>query len=240
MFSIGNKGYALFSNSSSGTSPLQEFDPTTGVWTNKGNYPGNNVTPMYTKKAFVIGNNAYVMHHNSVTNSYELWKYNQLSNTWTQRASLPKPSGMLPVDFTFALGAKGHIMFKVTQLQSIQIPPSVSLFYSYDTVTNVWTPKTAYPGDRRYDVTGFVIGSYAYVGTGKLAFAQTNQNTFYRYNTGTNQWTSVASYSGGPTSKGIGFNIGSYGYLLDFYNLTLPPGGNYFYKYKTPSLVFPN
>ncbi len=239
MFSIGNKGYALFSNASDNAT-LQEFDPSTGLWTAKANYPGEGISPIYSKKAFVIGDNAYVINHNYGLNSFELWQYNQPANSWTKKANLPKPSGMLPVDFAFALNGKGYVMFKVTQLQSFQIPLSVSLFYSYDIVTNAWTSKTAYPGDRRYDVTGFVVGNYAYVGTGRLAFAQTNQSSFNRYNATTNQWTSVASYKGGPTSKGIGFSIGNYGYLLDFYNATLPGGGNYFYRYKPSTGILQN
>ncbi len=239
MFSIGNRGYALFSGMSENLT-LQEFDPSTGIWSPKANYPGTGETPSYNKKSFVIGDNAYIINHNFYTNSFELWQYNQPANSWTQKANLPKPSGMLPVDFAFALDGKGYVMFRVSQQQSLQIPPSVSLFYSYDIVSNSWTPRAAYPGDRRNDVTGFVIGNYAYVGTGKLAFTLTNQSSFNRYDATNNQWTSVASYKGGPTKKGIGFSIGNYGYLLDFYNATLPSGGNYFYRYKPSTVILQN
>ncbi len=240
MFTIGNKGYSVFSNSTA-SAALQEFDPSTGIWMPKASHPGNGIIPLYGKKGFVIGTNAYVIHFNSDSDSLELWQYNQPADSWTQKTNVPRPSGlMLPVDFAFALDGKGYVMFEVTQQQSLQLPPSVSLFYSYDIATNTWTPKAAYPGDRRYDVTGFVIGNYAYVGTGKLAFSQTKQSSFNRYNATTNQWTSVAAYKGGPTSMAIGFSSGNYGYLLDYYNLTLLGGGKYFYRYKPSTGILQN
>lgn len=104
-------------------------------------------------------------------------------------------------------------------------------WWEYDPATNAWTQKANYGGGINYHATGFTIGDYGYVGTGRVTSSGNNlTKSFYRYDPVTNTWTQMADFGGAARRGAVGFAIDGYGYI----GTGEPPSGalyNDFYKY---------
>lgn len=87
-------------------------------------------------------------------------------------------------------------------------------WWEFDPSSNTWSQKADYGGGPVYHASGFVIGNYGYVGTGRItASGNTLTQDFYRYDPQSNSWTQMASYPGAPRRGAVGFAIGEYGYI---------------------------
>jgi N-acetylneuraminic acid mutarotase len=91
--------------------------------------------------------------------------------------------------------------------------------WSYDPNTDSWAQKADLPGSARRDAVSFVIGNYAYVGTGMdsvSAPAGLTLKDFWRYNPLTNAWTAIADFPG-MGGNGVyfstGFSVEGKGYI---------------------------
>lgn len=87
-------------------------------------------------------------------------------------------------------------------------------WWEYDPASNAWTQKADYMGGICYHPTGFAIGNFGYVGTGRIS-PSTNTLTanFYRYDPSTNSWEQKASLPGAARRGAVGFELSGYGYL---------------------------
>jgi N-acetylneuraminic acid mutarotase len=71
-----------------------------------------------------------------------------------------------------------------------------------------------YPGTANSFLGSFVIGNYAYVGTGDVDNSTNTANaSFYQYDPSTDTWTQKGDFPGGPRNSATGFSIGNMGYL---------------------------
>lgn len=102
-------------------------------------------------------------------------------------------------------------------------------WWEYDPGTDTWTQKADFGGGLRYHAAGFVIGTNAYVGTGR-APSSVLMNDFWKYDALANTWTPVANFPGSVRRGAVGFAINGKGYVgtgsyyADFYEYN--PGTN--------------
>jgi N-acetylneuraminic acid mutarotase len=84
-------------------------------------------------------------------------------------------------------------------------------FYSYDPITNVWTPIADLLGAARRGAVGFAINGKGYVGTGQTTTGYAAD--FYEYNPLADSWTAKANFPGAGRTSAVGFSIDQFGYL---------------------------
>ena len=84
---------------------------------------------------------------------------------------------------------------------------------SIPTLSGDWKHQASFIGQARQYPVLFVIGNYAYVGTGYSPLTQTWWSDFYAYNTMTDQWTQIANFPGTPRQEAVAFAVGGKGYV---------------------------
>jgi N-acetylneuraminic acid mutarotase len=212
-FSIGNRGYVGLGQDTLNLmmNDFWEFDPATNSWTQRANFAGQ---ARRDAISFVIGNKGYVGTGKNHADSWvgttlsDFYEYDPITNTWTAKASYPGNSGAGIYYATgFALLGKGYIACGKRGASSYS-----NELWQYNPVTNTWTARAPYSGVARYGATAFVIGNYAYVGTGcdENIFLQ----DFWRYNPTTNSWSSMASFPGSGRFACSAFTLNNNGYVV--------------------------
>lgn len=191
-----------------------------GVWTQKADLLGS---PRYGAVGFSIGNKGYVGTGDNDTISFkDFWEYNPSLNAWAQKADFGGTARRHAVGFS--IGSKGYIG---TGDDYTAIKRD---FWEYDTTLNTWTQIADFGGSGRGkegNAASFVIGSYAYVGTGNDS---TNYftNDFWKYNPSLNTWSQVAPV---PVSLcgAVSFVINGKGYVGT--GADTSSGGTSFWEY---------
>lgn len=95
-------------------------------------------------------------------------------------------------------------------------------FWEYDPGSNSWTQKANFGGGLRYHAAAFVIGNFAYVGTGRSPGGVLHTD-FWKYDPVLNTWTPVANFIGSARRGAVSFTIdgkgytGTGSYTTDFY-----------------------
>ena len=152
-FSIGNRGYLVATHNQNN---FREYDPENDTWTNKTNFPTNQLLGMVS---FTIGNKGYVGSGfdgqiNALTERF--WEYDPAADTWTRKADFPKPRG-------YAVG------FSVEKCGYIGLGVGRAEFFNdcweYRQTTDVWA-RVADCGFWALDPMAMTMGSKAYVGPG--------------------------------------------------------------------------
>ena len=77
---------------------------------------------------------------------------------------------------------------------------------------NDWVKKTSFAGDKRTRAVAFVIGDYAYVGTG-LDTAEMTHNDLWRYDAVLDTWTQMVSLPSSTRRNASAASVGGKGYL---------------------------
>ncbi len=93
--------------------------------------------------------------------------------------------------------------------------------------TYSWTQKANYGGGGTYDPFAFVIGTKAYVGTGR-ALPASIKDDFWEYDQQTDVWTQKADFLGTARYGAKAFAIGNFGYAGTGWT---PSATSTFYKY---------
>lgn len=212
-FSIGSRGYVGLGQDTSNLmlNDFWEFDPATNSWTQKANFIGQ---ARRDAISFVIGNKGYVgtgKNHADAwigTTLSDFYEYDPLTNIWSAKASYPGNSGGgIYYASGFSLLGKGYICCgkKGSSNYSNEL-------WQYNPLTNTWLSRASFSGIARYGAAAFVIGNYAYVGTGcdENIFVQ----DFYRYNPATNSWSSIAPFPGSGRFACSAFTLNNNGYLI--------------------------
>jgi N-acetylneuraminic acid mutarotase len=204
-FTIGNKGYfnqrvwvrGVYQNLH-----FYEYDFITNTWEQKAVFPGN---ATQGQSSFTIGNKGYVAGGYSTNPSpnvptpwKQTWAYNPQNDAWEQKQDLPGIEGNgygRGYATGFSIGSKGYIVngeYRV--LNNLNNPVTVWLksLLQYDPITDDWSYKTAFPGQKRCVTNVFVTSGVAYAGGGYGAFI--NYNDYYKYNPVTDAWTPIASH----------------------------------------------
>jgi hypothetical protein len=127
--------------------------------------------------------------------------------TWIRKSNFPVTSYKSYSSY-FSIADKGYILF------------SDNSFWQYDPVSDVWTKKTNFPGPARTLAVSFVLGEFAYLGTGTNGL--TNFNDFWRYDPVSDSWSQISTMPNSRNS-GVAFVINNKAYvgygegLVDFY-----------------------
>jgi N-acetylneuraminic acid mutarotase len=195
-FNAGSNFVVGLGNNNSG--PWQDiswqYDPSTGVWTQQAPFP----TGGLVVASFSISGEGYALDGYS-----SFWKYDTASNNWSQKDSFPM-GVYLGLGMTgFSINGKGYLL--VYGSNSV---------WQYDPVTNAWNQLGNFPWTLTSNAACFVIGNYAYVGTGNLNINTSSAtDSFYQYDPSTNMWTQKGNFPGGARASATGFSIGNTGYL---------------------------
>lgn len=104
-------------------------------------------------------------------------------------------------------------------------------WWEYDPATNAWTQKADYAGGICYHASGFTIGAYGYVGTGRISpSGNTLVKDFFRYDPSTNAWAQRTDFPGQAIRGGVGFSVNGYGFIGT--GQTTTGATNTFYRYN--------
>jgi N-acetylneuraminic acid mutarotase len=212
-FSISTKGYIGLGQDTLNLmlNDLWEYDPGTNSWTQKANFPG---AARRDAASFVIATKAYVGTGIDNADAFwgtplsDFWEYNPATNTWTSKTAFPGNSGFGTYYSTgFSLLGKGYFCCGKDGPSNYS-----NNLWQYDPATNSWLQKTDIPGAKRYGGIAFVIGNYAYFGTGTDENILTND--FYKYDPTTNLWTTLGNFPGSGRFSGSTFVISGKGYMV--------------------------
>jgi N-acetylneuraminic acid mutarotase len=130
-----------------------------------------------------------------------------LSFGWAQRSSVPAIGRHRGIAIT--IGSRGYAgMGHINAITDI----IYNDWWEYDPGTNSWTQKANFPPGPRMHPTGFTIGNYGYVGTGRDN-AYIEQNDLYRYDPATNSWTAMAPMPTTGRRGAVSFAVNGKGYL---------------------------
>lgn len=198
-----------------------------GGWIQKADFAGiaRHRTTMLT-----IGNKVYngLGHYNGAGPNIlfdDWWEYDPATNAWAQKADYM--GGICYHATGFTMNGLGYVGTGRTSPSGSTL---VQNFYKYDATANSWTEITSFPGVGRRGAVSFVIGEYAYTGSGESTFGVLG--SFYRFDPSNETWSTVATLPV-PRTSAVGFSIDNYGYVGTG---DLDPGStNDFWQYD-PSL----
>ncbi len=144
-----DKGFigAGFDFNTQNYSDFWQFDPTSGVWTQKANFPG---TGKRNFANFQLNGIAYVAFgaYGSTGLSDELWAYDPVTNIWTQKNDIP--SGGRWGVFTLMLNGKAYLGLGNGSGSSSN-PQFRNDFYQYDPINDSWLAMASFPGQGRIE-----------------------------------------------------------------------------------------
>jgi len=184
---------------------LWEFDPASGVWTQKADFPGG---VRRGAVAFSINNKGYVGTGLSNKNYMkDFWEYDPTTDTWTKKADISGPKRRDAA--AFVLDGKGYVVSGTDNGQQKEE------FSYYDPSTDTWTPlrkisnATDETFDDDYDITrdravAFAVGGKGYLATGGR---NTTGSTVWEYNPATDLWIEKTSYEGSSRIEAVAFVV---------------------------------
>ncbi len=93
--------------------------------------------------------------------------------------------------------------------------PGHNILRAYNPITNIWTARTDFPGEFRWNHTSFTINNKAYFGLGWDYTVDPNiyYKDFYEYNPETDTWKRIADFPGTARLDCIGFASNGKGYV---------------------------
>lgn len=214
-FEINGKGYIVAGwVNGVNSNGVYEYDPVADTWTTKNNFGG---APRYSTCSFVLGNKGYVgLGYNPLLS--DLWEYDPVADTWTQKASFPGGVRQATVHFVI-----NWLAFVGTGLNSTSTYAGLNDFYSYDAVSNTWTPIGNFPGPGRHSGVSFVINGRGYIGTGNTGNASgTTYNDFWEFNPNTSAWSQINSLPDSVRQSGAAVSVQGCGYVFGGFRQTSP------------------
>jgi N-acetylneuraminic acid mutarotase len=129
------------------------------------------------------------------------------SYAWTQKESCPATGRHRGI--AISIGNRGYAgLGHVNAITDILYKD----WWEYDPGTNSWTQKADFAPGLRMHPTGFSIGNYGYVGTGRDG-SGVQQADFYRYDPATNTWTAIPPMPATGRRGAVAFAVGGKGYV---------------------------
>jgi N-acetylneuraminic acid mutarotase len=233
-FAIGDSVY--IGGGSSGSTSFYKFDPSSGLWTKKGN-----ITQRSAGVSFAIGSKGYAGLGQSPANSQanvtnDLWEYDPTNDKWTQQANFPGIRRDAAVAFVV-----GNLAYVGGGYDS-SANNIFSDFYSFDPSTNTWDTLNDLPDYVAFGTT-FTIGNYGYLTA--YAGSSAESSSLWQYDPSSDSWTTLADFPGAPRESAVGYALNGVGYVglgQSQYDTTF----NDFYSYDTsadewtPVTTFPS
>lgn len=126
----------------------------------------------------------------------DCWEYDPGSDSWTQKASLPAVGRRDAIGFS--IGQKGYCGTGIDAPDAFN-GNTLSDFWEYSPVTNMWTQKASFPGSFSqgiYFATGFAVNGKGFVACGKIGPSYYS-NEVWEFNPANNTWTQKINFPGG-------------------------------------------
>ena len=153
--------------------------------------------------SFVIDDVAYV---GGGLNSERLYSFSSSSRQWTYEHVIPGKVRRVWA-FGFSYQGKGYVCGGAINGGSL-----TDEFYEYDPETRSWATKAPFGGGARDGGFAFVLGDYAYVGTGfDGSFLH---NDVWQYSFADDTWTQIDDFPGGPLIFPSSFVLNGKGYVV--------------------------
>jgi hypothetical protein len=159
--------------------------------------------------AFALNDRIYYgLHYFNASNWF--WECDPANNyKWTRIGDFPEAP---PTPFTtyFSLGNKGYVVFSNNNV------------WQFDPDLFTWTRKSDFPGQARNLAISFVLGEFAYMGTGTTT-DHLEYNDIWKYDPVADFWTLVSSVPGVRHSA-VAFTVNNKAYVgyglhyYDYYN----------------------
>ena len=209
--SFGYVGLGAYPNGIGGTTcptDFWQYNPYTGVWTQKASFPGNGWAGAIS---FTIGSKAYIGLGSRLSGGYnDFWEYDPAMDTWTQKANFG--GGGRSSAIGFSIGYKGYVGLGNSDTS---VNPAKD-FWEYDPATDTWTQKNDFPGIPRKDASGFSVGGSGYVTLGYNPTYYANGiffNDLWQYDPLHDTWTQKTNYPGRAQLGALAFTIGNVAYF---------------------------
>ena len=140
-----------------------------------------------------------------------------VAQTWSRKTNILNNTS---TNMSFSANGKGYLLVRLS-----------NNFFEYNSSTNTWTAKAAFPGAFREIAACFSIGDKGYVCTGVQSNG-TQLSDLWEYNTINNTWTQKASFPGGERYATVGLSIGNRGYVGMGFDGSLGSLKNDFWEYN--------
>ncbi|MDG1332045.1 MAG: kelch repeat-containing protein [Crocinitomicaceae bacterium] len=178
-----------------------------GGWIQKADFGG---IARHRTTLLTIGNKVYtgLGHYNGAGPNIlfdDWWEYDPSTNSWSQKADYL--GGLCYHATGFTMNGVGYVGTGRTSASGSVL---VQNFYKYDAVTNTWIEINSFPGIGRRGAVSFVIGDYAYTGSGESTSG--TLSSFYRFDPSNETWSQVSSLPI-PRTSAVAFSIDNYGYV---------------------------
>jgi N-acetylneuraminic acid mutarotase len=195
-FSIGTKGYIGGGQDVLARTDFWEFDPASGVWTQKAS-----VNVASGAVGFSIGAFGYA----GSGSSNAFYRYDPAANAWAQMASVGG-SSFRKGAYYFSFGSYGYIGGGVNSAQA-----QLSDLWQYDPGANSWTSAAATPSGLDW-YAAMTIGVKAYLIARDTALGSSLASV-REYNPATNTWATKSAFPSGPRAGAVTFSFGNTGFL---------------------------
>jgi N-acetylneuraminic acid mutarotase len=167
-FSINNKCYIGTGYDGYYLKDFWEYDPATNGWTKKASVGGSKRT---NAAGFAINGKGYVC-TGMDNGAYEddFWEYDPATDVWVEKRSISNATDESFDDNYTTLKGINKVAFSMNgkgYLATGGEGTATAIVWEYDPVTDLWEEKTAFEGTARVDAVSFVIGSRAYITTGR-------------------------------------------------------------------------
>ncbi len=181
-----------------------EYDPTSNLWNQKANFPGEGGVGIYYATGFSVDGKGYVCGGKIGPNNYsdELWEYKPTTNQWTQRTNFP-----------------GGVRYNLSSL-TIDNVAYIGLgtdqnvyrndWWQYNPGNNQWTEKSYFIGGQRAGASTFEIFGNGYVCLGTNGGLK---DDLFMYLPALDSWYPRANYGGSERKQAISFAINNVGYV---------------------------
>ena len=167
-------GRILSGSTANYTNKVEEYDPSTNIWTTKAYMPharGYMTSEVINGKIYVIGGKDYL------TSSNKIEVYDPVTNTWATKTDMPTARAELVSEVIngkiYAIGGQGGNN-KVEE---------------YNPATNIWTTKSNMPTARRQSVSEVINGCIYVIGGDPGTYS------VEKYHPATNTWTKYPDMS---------------------------------------------
>lgn len=200
-FAIDSLGYLGMGWNPGPTFEMYAFNPTTGQWIPRANYPGTFVGHSVSVACNGKGYVSTGIVGSGVT-SNELWEYDPITDSWTEKTNLPGSTRTEAVAFS--------IDDKIYIGAGSNLNTALNDFWEYDTTNDTWTQIADFPSNR-ISAEAFSINGKGYVGIGYDP--PTLKTDFWEYDPTMNTWTPVADFPGIPRGRTISFILHNEAYI---------------------------
>jgi N-acetylneuraminic acid mutarotase len=172
------------------------------TWTQKASFSG---TARYSAVSFSLGGKGYVGTGWDGTLRRDFWEYDPILDSWTQVADYGGANCYGAIAFisgSLAYVTSGRIAYPGTGFSSA--------LWEYNSLTNTWTQKSAFPGTSRYTATGFCIGNTGYLLSG---YNGNRLGDVWAYDIQGDSWSQKTSFSGTARQSAAAASLNGTGYV---------------------------